>query len=152
MSSAEHFSNLEKMYLAAAINQTVYSGVKISITEGNSEIIHKVEDKFFHAAQSLHGSVYFKLLDDAAYFAASSLIEDEFLFTTSFQIHLLRPVTGGILRSQGWVEKSGRSVIIAQSVLYDERNRKVALGHGSLMKSGKLLSDISYYASASSES
>ena len=147
MRSAEHFSNLEKMYLAAPINQTVYSGVKISITKGKAEIEHAVEDQFFHAAQSLHGSVYFKLLDDAAYFAASSLIEDEFLFTSSFQIHLLRPVTSGNLRSEGWVEKSGRSIIIAQSILFDERNRKVALGHGQLIKSGKLLAETPGYAS-----
>lgn len=150
MSAGQHFRNLEKMYLAAAINQTVYAGVKISIKEGKAQIFHTAEEKFFHAANSLHGSVYFKLLDDAAYFAASSLIEDDFLYTSSFQVHLLRPVTAGILRAEGWIEKSGRSVIIAQSILYDERNRKVAIGQGQLMKSGKLLSEIPEYASISS--
>lgn len=152
MSSDSHFRKLEKMYLSVAINQTVYSAVNISLEKGKAEIVHAVEEKFFHAANSLHGSVYFKLLDDAAYFAASSLVEDEFLFTTSFQVHFLRPVTEGSLRAKGWVEKLGRSVIIAQSVLYDERNRKVAIGQGQLMKSGKLLSDIPGYSSASNES
>lgn len=152
MSSASHFRKLEKMYLAASINQAVYSGVNISVEEGKAEIVHAVEEKFFHAANSLHGSVYFKLLDDAAYFAASSLVEDEFLFTASFQVNLLRPVTGGSLRAEGWVEKSGRSVIIAQSVLYDERNRKVAIGQGQLMKSGKLLTDMPGYSSVNRES
>lgn len=150
MSSDSHFRKLEKMYLSVAINQTVYSAVNISLEKGKAEIVHAVEEKFFHAANSLHGSVYFKLLDDAAYFAASSLIEDDFLYTSSFQVHLLRPVTAGILRAEGWIEKSGRSVIIAQSILYDERNRKVAIGQGQLMKSGKLLSEIPEYASISS--
>lgn len=150
MSSAPHFRKLEKMYLAAAINQTVYSDVTIAVENGKAEIVHAVEEKFFHAAKSLHGSVYFKLLDDAAYFAASSLVDDEFLFTASFQINLLRPVTRSSLRAEGWVEKAGRSFIIAQSILYDERNRKVAIGQGQLMKSGKLLSEIPEYASINS--
>jgi len=146
MSSETHFRRLEAMYLGGVINREVYHGVKIRVESGKAEIIHAVENQFFHAAKSLHGSVYFKLLDDAAYFAASSLAEDEFLFTASFQINLLRPVTSGFLRAEGWVEKPGKSVIIAQSALFDERNRRVAVGHGQLMKSGKLLSEIEGYA------
>lgn len=145
MSMEAHFRRLEEMYLAAEINRTVYHGVNIKIETGKSEIIHSVEAQFFHAAKSLHGSVYFKLLDDAAYFAASSIVEDEFLFTASFQINLLRPVTGGILRAEGWVEKPGKTIIVAQAVLYDDRNRRVALGQGQLMKSGNILTEIEGY-------
>lgn len=145
MSVQSHFRRLEEMYLVAKINHAVYHGVKIKIELGEAEIIHTVESQFFHAAKSLHGSVYFKLLDDAAYFAASSVVEDEFLLTTSFQINLLRPVKSGFLRAEGWVEKPGRSVIIAQAVLFDERKRKVAIGQGQFMKSGKLLSETAGY-------
>ena len=36
----------------------------------------------------MHGSVYFKALDDAAYFAVSSLVTDYLLVTVSFNLHL----------------------------------------------------------------
>lgn len=145
MSSSEHYRKLEQMYLAAPINREVYKEVTISVDDGTAEITHRAEEAFFHAAQSLHGSVYFKLLDDAAFFAASSLVEDEFIFTVTFQIQLLRPVTTGILRSKGWVEKSGQSILIAQSFLFDERGKRVGIGQGQFMKSGQLLEETKGY-------
>lgn len=133
------------MYLAAPINREVYRDVQIRIDHGKAEITHRIESRFFHAAGSLHGSVYFKLMDDAAFFAASSTITDAFLYTVSFQIQLLRPVTTGQLRAEGWVIKPGKSVIIAQSELFDPRGKCVALGQGQFMKSGQSLSDMPGY-------
>ncbi len=46
-------------------------------------------------------SVYFKALDDAAFFAANSVVEDVFVLTTNFNIQLLRTVTEGTLIATG---------------------------------------------------
>jgi len=62
------------MYLAAPCNQ--YSRPKIDIADGTAEIRIAVRPDFFHAARAVHGSVYFKTLDDATFFAASSLVDD----------------------------------------------------------------------------
>jgi hypothetical protein len=35
-----------------------------------------VRPDFFHAAHAVHGSVYFKALDDAAFFAVASLVQE----------------------------------------------------------------------------
>jgi len=131
----EHFRKLENMYLSAPLNNQVYSEVAINITEGKAEISQLIQEKFFHAAGSLHGSVYFKLLDDSAYFAANSLVIDYFLYTTSFQIQILKPLKEGIIRAEGVVIKPGASVIIAESRLYDQRNKLAAIGQGQFMKS-----------------
>jgi len=85
------------------------------------------------------------LLDDSAYFAANSLVSDYFLFTTSFQIQIIRPVTSGMLRAEGKVVKPGSSVIIAESRLYDEKGKLTAIGQGQFMKSAVLLSEIESY-------
>lgn len=145
MSNPQHYRRLEAMYLAAPINQKVYSGVSISVSHGGAEIHHKVDPTFFHGGASLHGSVYFKLLDDAAFFAAGSIITDEFILTVSFQIQIVRPVTSGVLKAVGVIEKPGNQLLIASATLFDERGRKVAFGHGQFMKSGKLLADTAGY-------
>lgn len=140
-----HFRSLENMYLAAPLNNLVYREVSVNISNGKAEISQLVEEKFFHAAGSLHGSVYFKLLDDAAYFAANSLVTDFFLYTTSFQIQILRPLKEGIIRAEGIVIKPGASVIIAESRLYDQRNKLAAIGQGQFMKSAVTFSEIESY-------
>jgi uncharacterized protein (TIGR00369 family) len=141
----DHYKKLEKMYLSAPLNREVYQQVHIQISETSTTIEQLCEQKFFHAAGSLHGSVYFKLLDDAAYFAANALVNDYFLFTTSFQIQIIRPLMSGILRAEGKVVKPGSSVIIAESRLYDERGKLAAIGQGQFMKSSVLLSEIESY-------
>ena len=36
----------------------------------------------FHTAGAAHGTLFFKMLDDAAFYAANSLVTDRFLLTT----------------------------------------------------------------------
>ncbi|TVR41406.1 MAG: PaaI family thioesterase [Cryomorphaceae bacterium] len=142
MNQESHFRFLETMYLRGRVNREVYSGVTILLEEGKAVIEHMVEDRFFHAGQSLHGSVYFKLLDDAAFFAASSLQTEFFILTTSFQVQLIRPVKSGILRAEGVIEKPGSTIVLASSRLYDARNRLCGIGSGQFMTSAMKLSEL----------
>src|SRR5205085_7842937 len=52
------------LYLSAPVNNQLYNGITIAISEEKAELTLKVEEKFFHAANAIHGSVYFKMLDD----------------------------------------------------------------------------------------
>ena len=44
------------------------------MTAREKETIFTVEPASFHAAGAAHGTLYFKMLDDAAFYAANSLI------------------------------------------------------------------------------
>jgi len=121
------------MYLSAPVNKFYNPAVRIS--EGHAEIIVKVRPEFFHAANAVHGSVYFKSLDDAAFFAVNSLVEDVFVLTVSFNLHFLRPVSSGKLKAAGKVVHSGRRLFLAESVLFDLQGRETARGSGAFMKS-----------------
>ncbi len=122
------------MYLSAPTND-FYKGLTIHIAEECSTLTVPVSEKMFHAAGAVHGSNYFKLLDDAAFFAANSIVRDVFVLTSSFQINLLRPVTSGLLRSEGVIQFKSRNLIVAESVLYNKDNKKIATGTGHFMKS-----------------
>lgn len=141
----DHFRGLERMYLTrASIND--YFRPTLSINEGAAEVQIAVDPKFFHAAGAVHGSVYFKALDDAAFFAANSLVEDVFVLTTGFNIHLLRPVTEGTLIAKGTVVSATKSLLIADAVLTDDKDRLIGKGTGSFMRSTMKLAEVPGYA------
>ena len=140
----EHFVRLEQMYLSGNIN-AFFRPESITVAEGSAVIILPVDKKFFHSAGAVHGSVYFKLMDDASFFAVNSLVKDVFVYTVSYHIQLVRPVTKGILRSEGKVKSASRNLFIAASTLYNEEGKEVGFGTGEFMKSKILLMDVPGY-------
>ena len=140
----EHFRKLERMYLNAPV-QKIYTGIDIKIEEGRASFTLPVHEKFFHAAGSLHGSVYFRLLDDASYFSVSSFVEDVFLLTSSFQIDFIRPVSKGLLRAEGRAIHCGNKLYLAAADLFDERGKMIATGKGTFMRSEISLKSIEGY-------
>jgi uncharacterized protein (TIGR00369 family) len=141
--NAAHFRTLERMYLIAPIN-LIYKPT-IAIAEGTAEIEIAVDPAFFHAAGGLHGSVYFKMLDDACFFAVNSLVEDVFVLTTSFTTYFTRPVSGGRLVARGRVVHAGKNVLLAEAQLEGSDGKEVGRGNGSFMKSRIPLSSLAGY-------
>jgi uncharacterized protein (TIGR00369 family) len=140
----DHFRRLERMYLTAAtINQ--YFAPTISVGEGTAEIRIEVEEKFFHAAGAVHGAVYFKAMDDAAFFAANSLVDSVFVLTTGFNLHLLRPISDGTMIATGTVVSATRSLFVADAELVDDGGRLLGRGTGTFMKSRMKLDGIPGY-------
>ena len=140
---AEHCRKLEQMYLGAPIN--AFYSPAIWVSQGEAEITIGVKPEFFHAADAVHGSVYFKLLDDAAFFAVNSLIEEYFALTASFTTYLLRPVSEGTMKAVGKVVYAGAKSFIAESVVIDGEGQEIARGSGSFVTSKiKLTADIGY--------
>jgi len=131
------------MYLSAAINALFSPNIHVSA--GSAEVSITVRPELFHAAAAVHGAVYFKLMDDAAFFAASSLVSDVFLLTASFQVYFLRPVSSGILTSRGRVVHTSQRLIIAESTVTDEEQREVGRGSGAFLRSRTMLSDVAGY-------
>ncbi len=104
-----------------------------------------VRPEFFHAAGAVHGSVYFKALDDAAFFAANSLVEDVFVLTASFNLYFTRPISAGEIRATGRVIHRSLRLILAESEATDARGRAIARGSGSFMRSEiRLGPDVGY--------
>ncbi len=143
MASQEHYRKLERMYASAPLND--YYRPSMTVGEGESEIVIDVGPHLFHAAHAVHGSVYFKMLDDAAFFAVNSLVEDVFVLTVTFNVTLTRPVKDGQMRSRGRVVHRSRRLFVAESEVLDARGRTVARGSGTFMKSTRALTpDIGY--------
>jgi uncharacterized protein (TIGR00369 family) len=131
------------MYQGAPITR-LYD-TRLEVGEGVATVTLPVKEEFFHAAGALHGSAYFRAMDDAAFFAANSMVEDNFVLTTGFTLHLTRPVRKGILTARGTLVHRSRNLLVADAVLEDERGRQVARGTGTFLPLGPALSsDIGY--------
>jgi uncharacterized protein (TIGR00369 family) len=139
-----HFERLIKMYAKAPIH-TFYKEIKLSVEENKGTITLPITPNFFHGGMSTHGSVYFKLLDDAAYFACQSVIEDYFIVTTNFNISLLRPITKGKIMAIGKMDFASQQLFTATAELFDERGRLCGKGQGQFMKSKLSLSAVDDY-------
>jgi uncharacterized protein (TIGR00369 family) len=129
----DHHRRLERMYLSAPCNE-VYKP-RIAIREGQAEVTIEAGPHLHHAARAVHGSSYFKLMDDAAFFAVNSLVEDVFVLTVSFNIYLLRPISEGTMSATGRVVNASRNLWIAESTLVDGNGKKLGRGSGSFMRS-----------------
>jgi uncharacterized protein (TIGR00369 family) len=126
------------MYASAPINK--YFAPSMHVSEGRADVIIKVRPDFFHAAHAVHGVLYFKLLDDAAFFAVNSLVHDVFVLTVSFNIYMTRPVSAGALKASGRVVHRARRLLLAESELVNGEGQEVARGSGVFMRSTIALS------------
>lgn len=132
-SGNSHYKKLENMMHSAPIVQ--WAGAKVSVSEGEALISFEVKEDFFHAAGAMHGALYFLGLDNAAFFAANSLVEDVFVLTTSFTTYITRPVSSGTVRAIGKVVNQNRSQFICESIMYDYNDREIARGSGIFVRS-----------------
>ena len=98
-----HYKKLETMYLGANVNTKIFDTTTCKIEADKAIIQLAVSEDYFHALGAIHGTVYFKMLDDAAYFAVSSVVKDCFMLTSSFNINILRPVSKGKLTAIGTI-------------------------------------------------
>ena len=108
---------------------------KIAISDKNAVVTLVLKPKFHHAASAVHGSVYWKLLDDSAFFAVNSIVKDVFVLTASFTIYLTRPITTGTLTAKGKLANATRSQFIGESILYSDQEEEIARGTGVYVRS-----------------
>ena len=142
--AALHWRALEGLYASAPVNSLFDSALTIS-GEGRSRIVFTVEERHYHAAGAAHGTIYFKMLDDAAFYAANTLVTDRFLLTTAFNLHFSRPVRKGRIVAEGHWISGRRRVLVAESRLIDQDGEEIARGTGTFMRSRIALSALDGY-------
>lgn len=139
-----HYRALEALYASAPVNTLFPSRLEIT-GEGRSRITFTVDERVFHAAGAAHGTIYFKMLDDAAFYAANSLVSDRFLLTTAFNLHFTKPVRSGEVIAEGRWVSGRRRVFVAEAHLTDSEGEEIGRGTGTFMRSHIALSGLPGY-------
>lgn len=142
-----HLRALEALYASAPINRLFES--RIALPEaGRSEIRFTVSGDSFHAAGAAHGTLYFKMLDDAAFYAANGLVSDRFLLTTAFNLHFTRPMKDGEATAEGRWVGGRRRVFVAEARIVDSSGEECARGTGTFLRSHIALAGLAGYRAA----
>ena len=139
MTQDAHFRKLENMMHSAPFSNMI--GVKVRVRKGAANITLPIREEFYHAAGAMHGALYFLALDNAAFFSVNSLVEDVFVLTTSFTTYITRPVKEGVVCAKGRVVNRNRTQFIAESILYDEKDKEIARATGIFVRSKIPLSE-----------
>lgn len=146
--AAAHFRALENLYASAPINTLFQSRLTIPAA-GQSRIEFVVGEDVHHAAGAAHGTIYFKMLDDAAFYAANSLVSDRFLLTTGFNLHFTKPVREGPVVAEGRWISGRRRVFVAEARLVDAEGDEIGRGTGTFMRSRIPLAGLEGYRAES---
>ncbi len=142
--AALHYRALEGLYRSAPVNALFDSEIEIP-REGQARVTFTVTEQAYHAAGAAHGTIYFKMLDDAAFYAANTLVTDRFLLTTSFNLHFTKPVRAGRVVAEGRWISGRRRVLVAESRLVDAEGDEIGRGTGTFMRSRIALSGLEGY-------
>jgi uncharacterized protein (TIGR00369 family) len=145
--AAAHFRALENLYRSAPINRQFDSEIEIS-EPGLARIRFTVEEASFHAASAAHGTLYFKMMDDAAFYACNSMVSDRFLLTTAFNLVFTRPLRSGPVVAEGRWISGKRRVFVGEARLLMPDGEEAARGTGTFMRSHIPLSGLAGYRSA----
>src|SRR5690242_21824480 len=129
-----HHRALESLYDSAPINRLFDSRLEI-VGPGEARIRFELDERYYHAAGAVHGTAYFKMLDDAAFYAANSLVTDRFLLTTAFNLLFTRPLRDGPVIAEGRWVSGQRRVFVAEARLIDSSGEEAARGTGTFMRS-----------------
>jgi uncharacterized protein (TIGR00369 family) len=141
-----HHRALESLYRHAAINAFFPSEMEIP-EQGLARIRFEVRPELFHAAGAAHGTLYFKMLDDVAFYACNSLVTDRFLLTTAFNLLFTKPLKEGPVIAEGRWASGRRRVLVGEARLLLSSGEEAARGTGTFMRSHIPLTTLPGYRS-----
>jgi len=142
-----HLRALESLYRHAPINRLFESEIEIA-EQGFARIRFNVSEEAFHAAGAAHGTLYFKMMDDAAFYACNSMVTDRFLLTTAFNLNFTRPLRAGPVIAEGRWASGKRRVFVGDARLIDQDGEEAARGTGTFMRSHIPLTSLAGYTPA----
>ncbi|TMJ15658.1 MAG: PaaI family thioesterase [Alphaproteobacteria bacterium] len=142
--AAAHLRALESLYRSAPVNDLFRSTIEIA-EQGFARIRFEVAREVFHAAGAAHGTLYFKMMDDAAFYACNSMVSDRFLLTTAFNLNFTKPLREGPVIAEGRWVSGKRRVLVGEARLIDSEGEEAGRGTGTFMRSHIPLSTLPGY-------
>ncbi|MDH7479626.1 MAG: PaaI family thioesterase [Syntrophomonadaceae bacterium] len=99
------------------------------LREGYARVEVDLGEKHLNPFGGIHGGVYSSLIDTAAYWAVYCEVEEDAgLISLDLKVDNLAPAKSGHLIVEGRRIKVGRSICLAEGVVYDPRGRHLAHG------------------------
>ncbi len=111
--------------------------MEMRVTEldvGYSKVVANIGKNHMNSFGGLHGGVFSSVLDTAAYWSAyCDLQEDQGLVTIDLKVDLLASAIGKTIIATGKRIKSGRTLVLTESQMFNEAGKVLAHGTSKLM-------------------
>jgi len=140
---AAHCRKLESMYLNAPCNGHYEPGIRVS--EGEAEVVIPIRGDLLDAAGSVHASVLHGAMNDAALFAANSIVPRKLMRSAGFNILFTGSMAAGRIIARGRVIGIPEDHYLTEVVVQDGEGRELGRGTGTFLATEIPLSpDIGY--------
>ena len=125
--------------IAEYLKHPMHNELNMNVELGNKSatIQLTIHESVINLVGILHGAIYFKLIDDACFFAALSARESNFVATSNMTIHYLKPASDGVLIAHAkMITKQGRKYL-CECEIKDKDGTIYAYGSGSFIEPKK---------------
>ena len=121
-----------KLLLKKYLNHPMHKGLNLNVTmsQGVATVEMTVSPEICNLVGILHGNYYFKIMDDACFFAALSLNKHEFVATANFNIHYFSPASKGQLIASAQVVHARGTKYVCECTIVDKEQKKYGCGSG----------------------
>jgi acyl-coenzyme A thioesterase PaaI-like protein len=123
-----HWTQLERMYLAAPLNDLYDPGVRVQ--HGEAEIVVPLSDALRLPSGEVAESVHVKLMHDAARLAVDTVVETHAAVTVAFTVRLTRHRPMGRLIARALVITDADGQYQTECVLADATGLEIGRGEG----------------------
>ena len=96
-----------------------------------------IHESILNLVGTLHGAIYFKLIDDSCFFAALSAKESHFVATSNMTIHYVKPTSEGRLVAKARIITKRNRMYLCKSTIFNEKEDIIAYGSGSFIEPKK---------------
>lgn len=103
-------------------------GVEVeSVGPGSATLLLPIREEIKRNDGIVHGGAIASVIDSAFAFAIIPLLEDNERTTTiDLTVHYLRPLSGGVAKTNARVVRAGRRIITVSAELFDENGKLAA--------------------------
>ena len=114
------------------LDHPMHEGLTLTLSsnQGTSTLGITIHPGICNLVGTLHGSYYFKCMDDACFFAAISLKKHHFVATATFTHHYIKPASSGVLTAKAKVINQQGSKYICDCMIYNDKDEQCAYGSG----------------------
>tara|TARA_Y100001970_G_scaffold263886_1_gene349844 strand:- start:126 stop:548 length:423 start_codon:yes stop_codon:yes gene_type:complete len=121
------------------INHPMHKNLNMSVHFGkeSAAVSMTIHESILNLVGTLHGAIYFKLIDDSCFFAALSAKESHFVATSNMTIHYVKPASEGNLVAKANIITKRNRMYLCKSTIMNDKEDILAYGSGSFIEPKK---------------
>ncbi|RAP30762.1 thioesterase [Candidatus Marinamargulisbacteria bacterium SCGC AG-343-D04] len=123
-------------FLTSYLNHEMHRNLdlRLEMNDGKSTLSCVISNTILNLVGIVHGAIYFKLMDDACFFAALSIENSHFVATADFNIHYIKPASKGRLTAYAHIVNHRKNRYLCACDIKNDAGELCAHGTGTFVE------------------